>query len=73
MIPSAMSERYANDSAMPSESQRTPSMQGRPPSAYCQRCTYSCAASSVRSVSGAHVSGAAACGAAHALFDVTTS
>src|SRR5258705_10905352 len=73
MRPESTSARYERDSAMPSESQRGPSMQARPPRAYCQVCTYSCAASSPRSVDAVHVSGAAADGVAHALLLVKMS
>src|SRR6266850_2560183 len=73
MSPASTSERYARDSAMPSESQRGPSMQPLPPSSYCQRWMYSCAASSLRSVLCVHVSGAAAGGEDHARLDVTIS
>ena len=48
-------------------------MQLLPPSSYCQRWTYSCAASSLRSVLCVHVSGAAAGGDDHARLDVTIS
>src|SRR5439155_9141845 len=73
MSPASTSERYASDSAMPSEIQRGPSMQALPPSSYCQRWMYSWAASSFRSVLGVHVSGAAAGGDDQARLDVTIS
>src|SRR6266566_4135815 len=73
MSPASTSERYASDSAMPSEIQRGPSMQALPPSSYCQRWMYSCAASSFRSVLGVQVSGAAAGGDDQARLDVTIS
>src|SRR6185503_2426724 len=73
ITPALTSVRYASDSAMPSESQRGPSMQALEPTAYCHMCTYSCAASSLRSVEGVHVSGAEACGADHAELLVTIS
>ena len=73
MRPSATSDRYANDSAMPSAIQRTPTMHALPPIAYCQRCTCSWDASSVRSTSAVQVSGAAAGGELQARFDVTIS
>src|SRR5436853_444028 len=47
-------------------------MQALPPIAYCRRCTYSCAASSVRSVSAVQVSRADAGGVRQAGFDVRT-
>src|SRR6185503_852207 len=73
ITPALTSERYASDSAIPSESQRGPSMHALEPTAYCHMCTYSCAASSFRSVDGVHVSGAAAWGADHAVLVVTIS
>src|SRR5438128_12329216 len=48
-------------------------MHALPPIEYCQRCTYSWAASSVRSVSAVHVSGAEAGGVRQAGLDVTIS
>src|SRR4029077_9860593 len=72
ITPSATGELYANHSAMPSAIHVTPlPMHTLPPVAYCQRWMYSCAASSVRSVSAVQVSGAAAGGATHAAFEVT--
>src|SRR5688572_19679270 len=72
MRPASTSDRYASDSAMPSVSQRgPPTMHALPPTEYCQVCTYSCAASSLRSVDAVQVSGAAAVGADHAVLLVT--